>query len=83
MGTHYRKSPLIPVKLEMSDDDDDSFILGISSESEFTDDSSVVEEDVDQLPRLEPKDPRSKAKYNIFSRLLFLLVKLLFQRSLR
>lgn len=62
----------------MSDDDDDSFILGISSESEFSDDSLAVEEDVDQLPQLEPKDPRSKAKYNIFSRLLFLLVKLIY-----
>ena len=76
MGTHYRKSPLPPKKLEISDDDDDSFIFGISSESEFSDESSAFEEDVDQLP-LEPKDPRSKAKYNIFSRLLFLLVKLI------
>ena len=76
MGTHYRKSPLPPKMHEISDDDDDdSFVLGIDSESEFSDASeSSFEEGVHQPPQFEPKDPRSKAKYNIFSRLLFLLV---------
>lgn len=72
MGTQYRRSsgPLSPKELEVSDDDE-SFILGSGSESEYSDDF-YSEESTPQLPAFQPKDPRSKAKYNFCSRLFFL-----------
>ena len=75
MGTQYRRSssPLSPKELEISDDDE-SFILGSGSESEYSDDF-YSEESTPQLPSFQPKDPRSKAKYNFCSRLFFLWVK--------
>ena len=76
MGSRYKRSPLQPSVLEESDDDEYRFAFGSDSDAEYesSDDSSEVHASHDQLPQFEPKDPRSKAKYNIFSRLVFLLV---------
>ena len=53
--------------------DDDDFVLGLdSAESDFSGDESFEDGGLQQFPPFEPKDPRSKAKYNIFSRLFFL-----------
>lgn len=79
MGTPRNVSPFPPQELDNASDDDESFFIGdIDSSSEFSDGSSTdydSENIAPQLPVEENKDPRSKAKYNIFSRLFFLLVK--------
>lgn len=73
MGTERLSSPLSRRKTEPQSDDDESFVLDMDSDSDFSEETmSSFEEGADQLPPFEPKDPRSKAKYNIFSRLLFL-----------
>ena len=77
MGTEHqqqRRSPLSRSRMDGSDDDDGSFVLGLDSESDFSDGESALEDGglQHEFPPFEPKDPRSKAKYNIFSRLFFL-----------
>ena len=76
MGTLEEQARRPFSRSELTDcSDDDDFVLGLdSAESDFSSDESQLPEDggLQQFPPLEPKDPRSKAKYNIFSRLFFL-----------
>ena len=73
MGTleHQARRPLSRSEV-MDCSDDDEFVLGLDSESDFSGDESFEDGGLQQFPPFEPKDPRSKAKYNIFSRLFFL-----------